>query len=452
MPFFLRKDDTRGIIIEMTSFFNNIFRTLRYRNFRLFFIGQGISLIGTWMQHIAMAWLVYRLTNSALLLGLVGFSSQIPTFLLSPLAGVLADRYDRRSILLITQILAMMQAFILAFLTLTHTIAVWHIIIMGILLGVINSFDIPARQSFVIEMVEKKEALGNAIALNSLMFNMARLVGPSIAGILVALTGEGICFLLNGISFVAVIISLMVMTTNAKKEKAHHKNVMHGLKEGFDYAFGFAPIKSILMLLGTVSLLGASYVTLMPVFAKDILQGGPKTLGFLMAAVGVGALIGTLYLASRRGVLRLGNIIPISSAIFSVGMIFFSFSNNLWASMAILVTIGFGFMVQMALSNTVLQTIVEDDKRGRVMSFYSMAFMGMTPLGSLIAGYLANIIGAPKTLMISGLVSALASLLFAARIPHLVNIVHPIYEKISIAPEVARGISAATGLTVPPED
>ena len=263
---------------------------------------------------------------------------------------------------------------------------------------------------------------------------------------------EGICFLLNGISFVAVIISLMAMTTGTKKRKIHHKNVMHGLKEGFDYAFGFQPIKSILILLGTVSLLGASYVILMPVFAKNIFHGGPRTLGFLMAAVGVGALIGTLYLASRRGVLRLGNIIPISSAIFSVGMIFFSFSNNLWVSMAILVTIGFGFMVQMASSNTVLQTIVDDDKRGRVMSFYSMAFMGMTPLGSLIAGYLANIIGAPRTLMISGIFCALASLLFAARIPHLKSMVHPIYEKISIAPEVARSISAATGLTVPPED
>ncbi|MBU4376459.1 MAG: MFS transporter [Candidatus Omnitrophica bacterium] len=434
------------------SFFNNIFRTLAYRNFRLFFIGQGISLIGTWMQYIAMGWLVYRLTNSALMLGVVVFSSQIPTFLLSPFAGVFADRYDRRSILLITQILAMIQAFILAFLTLTHTIAVWHIIVMGIFLGVINSFDIPARQSFVIEMVERKEALGNAIALNSLMFNMARLVGPSIAGVIVALAGEGVCFLLNGITFLAVIACLMAMKISPKKRKAVYKNVMHGLKEGFNYTFGSTPIKFILILLGTMSLLGASYVVLMPVFARDVFHGGPGTLGFLMAAVGVGALIGTLYLASRRGVLRLGNIIPISSAIFSVGMIFFSFSNNLWVSLAILVTIGFGSMVQMATSNIVLQTIVDDDKRGRVMSFYSMAFMGMMPLGSLIAGYLANNIGAPKTLMISGLLCALASLLFAAKIPHLKKVVHPIYEKIGISPEVAWGMSAATGLTVPPED
>lgn len=420
------------------SFFNNIFRTLAYRNFRLFFVGQGISLIGTWMQYIAMAWLVYRLTNSALILGLVGFSSQIPAFLLSPFAGVLADRHDRRNILLITQILAMIQAFILAFLTFTGAIAVWHIVLMGIFLGIINSFDIPARQSFVIEMVEKKDALGNAIALNSLMFNMARLIGPSIAGILVAFAGEGVCFLLNGISFLAVIICLMAMRTNVNKAKMRHKNVMRGLKEGFDYAFGFAPIKSILMLLGAISLLGASYVVLMPVFAKDVLRGGPKTLGFLMAAVGVGALIGTLYLASQSGMPRLSNIIPVSSAIFSIGMIFFSFSNNLWVSMAILVAIGFGFMVQMALSNTILQTIVDDDKRGRVMSFYSM-FMGMTPLGSLMAGYLANNIGASKTIMISGSFCAFASILFAAKMPYLKSAARPIYEKISIAPEIVQG-------------
>lgn len=404
------------------------------------------------MQHIAMAWLVYRLTNSALILGIVGFSSQIPTFILSPFAGVLADRYDRRSILLITQILAMVQAFILAFLTLTHTIAVWHIIVMGIFLGIINSYDIPARQSFVIEMVEKKEALGNAIALNSLMFNMARLIGPSIAGILVALAGEGVCFLINGISFLAVIISLMAMTMSAKRIEPQNKNVMHGVKEGFDYAFGFAPIRSILILLGIISLFGASYAVLMPVFARDVLYGGPKTLGFLMASAGIGALIGTAYLASHRGMLRLNNIIPISSGIFSAGMIFFSFSNDLWVSMAVLIAVGFGFMVQMASSNTILQTIVEDDKRGRVMSLYSMAFMGMTPVGSLVAGYLANHIGAPKTLMISGIFCGLASILFAAKIPHLKSILRPVYEKINIASEVARGISAATGLVVPPED
>jgi len=435
-----------------SSLLKTVFRALEYRNYRLFFVGQSISLIGTWMQQIAMSWLVYRLTGSALILGVVGFSSQLPTFLFSPFAGVLADRWNRHTILLITQTLAMAQAFILAFLTLSHNIAVWHIIAMGILLGSINSLDIPARQSFVIDMVERKETLGNAIVLNSLMFNVARLIGPSIAGILIAFTGEGICFLINGISFIAVIGCLLAMKLKAKRHKALRKNIFHGIKEGFNYTFGSVPIRLILALLGIMSLLGTSYVVLMPVFAKEVLHGGPKTLGFLMVAVGCGALIGTLYLASRKGVLKLGSIIPVSSAIFGIGMIIFSLSRALWVSLIMLVIIGFGFMVQMASSNTVLQTIVDDDKRGRVMSFYSMAFMGMTPLGSLIAGYLASSIGVTATLMISGFCCALAAFFFASKIPLLKSMVRPIYEKISIAPAVAEGIGVAASLAVPPED
>ncbi|MDP3789114.1 MAG: MFS transporter, partial [Candidatus Omnitrophota bacterium] len=332
------------------------------------------------------------------------------------------------------------------------TIAVWHIVLMGIFLGAINSFDIPARQSFVIDMVEKKEALGNAIALNSMMFNLARLIGPSIAGVLIALAGEGTCFLLNGISFLAVIACLLAMKLKVKEKTTHHKNVLHGFREGFNYTFGFAPIRLILMLLAVSSLLGTSYAVLMPVFAKDVLHGGPKTLGFLMAAAGGGALIGTLYLASRKVILRLSNIIPAASVIFSIGLIVFSFSNTLAVSLVVLIIIGFGFMVQMAASNTVLQTIVDDDKRGRVMSFYSLAFMGMMPVGSLIAGYLANKIGTPTTLMISGLCCTLASLIFAAKVPLLKSMVHPIYERMGVAPEIAKGINAAAGLTVPPED
>ncbi len=429
-----------------------IFRALNYRNYRLFFFGQGISLIGTWMQQIAMSWLVYRLTGSALILGIVGFASQIPAFIFTPFAGVLADRWDRHTILLLAQILSMIQAFILAFLIFTHTIAVWHIIVMGIFLGMINSFDIPARQSFVIDMVEKKEALGNAIALNSMMFNLARIIGPSVAGILIALAGEGICFLLNGISFLAVIACLLAMKLKVKEKTVYHKNMLYGLREGFNYTFGFAPIRLILMLLGVSSLLGTSYAVLMPVFAKDVLHGGPKTLGFLMAAAGAGALIGTLYLASRKVILRLSNIIPAASVIFSIGIIVFSFSTTLAVSLVVLIIIGFGFMVQMAASNTVLQIIVDDDKRGRVMSFYSLAFMGMMPVGSLIAGYLANKIGTPTTLMISGLCCTLASLVFAAKVPILKSMVHPIYERMGVAPEIAKGMNAATGLTVPHED
>lgn len=436
----------------MRSTFKNIFRALFYRNFRLFFIGQSVSLVGTWMQQIAMSWLVYRLSGSAFILGLVGFSSQIPAFLFGPIAGVLADRWDRRRILILTQTFSMLQAFILAFLTLKGKIAVWHIIALGALLGVVNSLDIPARQSFLIEMVERKEILGNAIALNSLMFNMARMVGPSIAGILIMFAGEGMCFLINAVSFLAVIASLFAIRTKKRKVKLKKTRILQGLREGFVYTFGFAPIRAILALLGAISMMGMSYVVLMPVFAKNILGGGANTLGFLMAAVGVGALIATVFLASRDKMLRLGNMIPISSVLFSVSIISFSFSRDLRLSFALLILVGFGFMVHMALSNTVLQTIVDDDKRGRVMSFYTMAFMGAAPLGSLLAGFLAGKIGAPNTLALGGGFCILASLVFARQIPELKKITRPIYERIEAVSKTLEGVNVVAELTVPPED
>ena len=429
-----------------------IFRALRYRNFRLFFIGQTISLTGTWMQAIAMSWLVYRMTNSPLLLGIVGFSSQIPSFIFAPFAGIMADRFDRRRLLLITQTLSMIQAFILAVLTLTGTIAVWHIIVLGAFLGCINALDIPARQSFIVEMVEKKENLGNAIALNSLMFNAARLIGPSIAGILIALVGEGECFLINGLSFLAVIASLLAMKLTAHKIKKDHPRIMKELKEGFAYTFGFPPIKFIILLLAVISLMGTSYAVLMPVFAKDILKGGPGTLGLLMTGGGIGALAATLYLASRKSIVGLSSLIPVSSGIFSAGIILFSFSRSTVLSMLLLAIAGFGFMTNMASSNTILQTIVDDDKRGRVMSFYSMAFMGMTPIGSLLAGVLASKIGAANTLVLGGISCLLASAFFAVKVPLLTKLIHPIYRKIGIIPEVVSGMGTATRLTLPPED
>lgn len=382
-----------------------------------------------------MSWLVYRLTNSALLLGVVGFAGQIPTFILSPFAGVIADRYDRRRILILTQTLSMAQAFVLAILTLTGAVKVCHIIGLGIILGCINSLDIPARQSFIVEMVEKKENLGNAIALNSLMFNAARLVGPSIAGILIAVIGEGICFLINGVSFLAVIISLLAMRIDShKKTETKNSHVLEGLKEGFIYAFGFAPIRFILSLLSIVSVMGMSYIVLMPVFTKDTLKGGPGTLGFLMASAGVGALIATVYLASRKTILGLGRMIPLSSAIFALGLIAFSLSRFLWLSSLLLMLIGFGVMAHMAASNTILQTIVDDDKRGRIMSFYTMAFMGTAPLGSLLAGSLANSFGVTNTLIIGGVFCLLGSAVFASKLPLLRKIIHPIYKKIGIIP------------------
>ena len=404
-----------------------IFRALSHRNYRLFFGGQGVSLIGTWMQQIAMSWLAYRLTNSALLLGVIGFTSRIPTFLLASLAGVLADRWNRHRILVITQTLSMVQAMILAILVLTETVAVWHIVSLSLLLGLINAFDMPARQSFVVDMIERGEDLGNAIALNSSIVNGARLIGPSIAGILIATLGEGMCFLLNGLSFIAVIVALLAMKIVPKQRKMQGSQVFQGLKEGFSYAFGFAPIRSVLLLLALVSLMGMPYTVLMPIFAENILHGGPQALGFLMGATGVGAIAGSIYLASRKSVLGLGRIIVISSNLFGIGLIAFSLSRLFWLSSLFMLLTGFGMIVQMASSNTVLQTIVEEDKRGRVMSFYTMAFMGMVPFGSLLAGSLANNIGAPQTVMIGGVACILGSVMFAKKLPSLRKIARPIY-------------------------
>ncbi len=412
-----------------------IFRALNHRNYRLFFTGQGISLIGMWIQLIAMSWLVYRLTNSAFLLGVTGFLGMIPTFLLAPFTGVLTDRWDRRRILLITQSLSMIQAFVLATLDLTGIIRIWHLFILIPSLGIVNALDAPARQSFVVELVERREDLGNAIALNSFLFNGARLVGPSIGGILISILGEGICFLLNGLSFLSVIVALLAMRIVSENRGSQGKQMWSVLKEGFNYTFGFAPIRFILFLLGLASLMGMPFTVLMPVFAKDILHGGPQTLGFLMASSGVGAVTGALYLASRRSVLGLGRIIAIASGVFGIGLIGFSLSHILWLSLLLLVIVGFGMMVQMASSNTVIQTMVDDDKRGRVMSFFMMSMMGMAPFGSLLAGFLASKIGASGTLIIGGTSCILGSFLFTKKLPLIREMVRPIYLKKGIIRE-----------------
>lgn len=405
-----------GILSSNSNDIKFILRALRYRNYRLFFAGQAVSLTGTWMQVIAVSWMVYRLTKSAFLLGLVGFAGQIPIFILTPFAGVLADHFNRQRILVITQTLAMLQAFILAFLSLTGMISVWQIISLSIFLGLINAFDIPARQAFVVDMVEQKADLGNAIALNSFMFNGARLVGPSIGGILIAIVGEGICFLLNGISFVAVIFALLAMRVRPRDKRYKNTPLLQGLKEGFVYTLNFKPMRYVLLLTTLISLMGMSYVIIMPIFAKEILGGGPHTLGFLMAAVGLGALAGALYLASRKSVEGLERIIPMATVVFALGLIAFSFSKYLWLSLALILCAGFGVMIQTVASNTVLQSLTDDDKRGRVMSFYAMAFMGMTPFGSLLAGTLAHRLGAPNAILISGIACLLGSIFFLAKI------------------------------------
>ena len=395
------------------------FRSLRYRNYRLFFGGQSISLIGTWIQRIATPWLVYDLTKSVLLLGLVGFVGQIPTFLFSPIAGVLTDRWNRYNILITTQILSMLQAIILTWLVFSGRIQVWHIIVLSGFLGCINAFDVPARQSFVIQMVDRKEDLSNAIALNSSMVNGARLIGPSVAGVLIAATGEGVCFLLNALSYIFVIWSLLLMKVTPLDNINGEKSVLKELAEGISYTFGFAPIRYIILLLALVSLMGMPYTVLMPVFAKEIIHGGAHTFGFLMGASGMGALTGAFYLASRRNDEGLEKIIPQSAGVFGVGLIMFSFSHIYALSLVLMVITGFGMMLQMASSNTMLQSIVDDSKRGRVMSFFTMAIMGTAPFGSLLAGSSAKFMGAPYTVLIGGISCILGAFVFAWKLPEI---------------------------------
>lgn len=411
----------------------------------MFFLGQGTSLIGTWMQRIATSWLVYRLTGSVVLLGVVGFVSQIPTFLLSPVGGVTADRWNKKTIFLTTQILAMMQALVLAILVLSGMITVSWIIVLNIILGMINAFDVTARQSFVVEMIENKEDLGNAIALNSSMVNGARLLGPSITGVLIATMGEGVCFFINSMSYIVIIIALLTMKIHPKEKKINNKHIIHDFKEGFLYIYRSIPMRSIIFLLALVSLLGMPYQVLMPVFAKQVLEGGPHTLGFLTGAAGLGALCGAIFLASRKSGYEISKLIPASAAIFGAGLIAFSFSRSLWLSLLFLVVTGYGMMVQMASSNTLLQILVDDDKRGRVMAFYAMAFMGMAPFGSLLAGSLAGLIGAPYTLMAGGALCIFGAFLFSKNILSAKDIMKPVEKQIT--PEIENGIESSEEVT-----
>ena len=426
--------------------FRLLFQSLKHRNFRLFFMGQGISLIGTWMQMTAVAWLVWRLSHSALLLGLVGFASRIPTFVMAPFAGVLVDRVDRHRLVILTQVLSMAQALMLAGLMYSGRLAIWHIIALSLLLGFVNALDVPARQSFLVQMLDRREDMTNAIALNSSMVNGARLIGPSIAGLLIAGAGEAVCFLLNGLSYIAVIAGLMMMRVQPNARVGRETSVFENLTEGFRYAFGFPPIRSLLFLLALVSLAGASYSQLLPIFAQQILHGDARTQGFLVSSAAVGALAGALYLAGRRSVLGLGRVIAWSPAVFGAGLIALGLSPRLWLTLAVMPVIGLGLMMQMAATNTVLQTIVDDDKRGRVMGFYSMAFMGMVPLGSLLAGGLAKFIGAPLMVILGGTCCIVGSIVFVRRLHSLRKLVRPIYIRRGIITEVADGIQSASDI------
>lgn len=404
-------------------------RALRYHNYRLFFVGQGISLIGTWMQRMALQWFVYNWTHSALILGALDFSSQIPAFFMAPWAGLLADRFSRHRLVMITQAAAMLQAGVLATLVLTGRVELWHLFALAVFLGCVNGFDIPLRQSFVSEMVDDRADLGNAIALNSSVFNGARLVGPSIAGAILAVTSAGICFLLNSLSYVAVIWALSKMRIRERVLPRKAVMGLAGLREGFSYVVRFRTLGYLLVNLSLMGMLGGPYLTLLPVFAKNVLRGGPQTLGLLIGSVGVGAMAGALFLASRKGVRGLGRVIAAAMVVYSLGLIALSHSRLIPLSMGVLLFTGLGTMMLSSGTNTLVQALVDEDKRGRVMSVWAMSILGAHPIGSLWAGAVANKIGAPLTVYIGGILCLAATGLFILRLPHMRREARPILEK-----------------------
>jgi MFS family permease len=415
-----------------SSRFSHAWRALRHRNFRLFVEGQSISLIGTWMTRVATSWLVYRLTGSALLLGIVGFAGQILTFLLAPFAGVFVDRLNRQKLLIWTQVLAAVQSLGLAWLTIAGKVTIYEIIGLAVFQGFINAFDMPTRQSFLIQMVEDKQDLGNAIALNSSMVNLARLIGPALAGIIIGAVGEGYCFLIDGVSYLAVIASLLMMHVTVAQAARQTTSMLQQLHEGWTYVKGFSPIRTILLLFAVISLTGMPYLVLMPIFATKVLHGGPHTLGWLMGASGVGALLAAGRLALKKSVRGLTSGIQFAAFLFGGGLILFGLSRNLWLSLLLMFVTGYGMMQGLAGSNTVIQTLVPEKMRGRVMSYYTVAFVGMAPFGSLLAGGLAHWFGAPQAVMITGACCLAAAVWYTSRLKAIRLVMRPIYEEMGI--------------------
>jgi MFS family permease len=411
---------------------SHAWRALRHRNFKLFFFGQSISLIGTWMTRLATSWLVYRLTHSALLLGIVGFSGQIVSFLLGPFAGVWVERLNRRKLLLWTQALAAVQSLALAALTLAHVIHLWEIIALSALQGLINAFDMPGRQSFLVQMVEDRKDLGNAIAINSSMANGARLIGPAIAGVVIGALGEGWCFLIDGVSYLAVIASLVMMHIKPLDIRQSASSMVEQMREGWDYVRTFRPIRTILLLFALTSLMGWPYSVLLPIFAGQVLHGSAYTLGWLTGASGVGALASGLSLAIRKSVAGLTRMVQVATAMLGLALILFGLSHVLWMSLVLMLFVGFGTMQCAAASNTIIQSLVTDDKRARVMSFYTMAFFGSAPFGSLLAGALAHRIGAPHTVIITGTCCVAGSIWFSMERPKIRAVMRPIYREMGL--------------------
>jgi len=411
---------------------SSLWRSLRHRNYRLYLSGQLVSVCGTWMQQVALSWLIYRLTGSATLLGVVGFASQIPVFVLGPVGGVFSDRYSCHRVAVWTQCAALTQALVLALLTLTGWTEPLHVIFLGLALGFVYAFDMPARQALVHQMVEGED-LANAVALNSSMINAARIVGPSLAGLVVAKFGEGVCFLINAVSYVAVIVALLAMKLPARKQPSiAPSSIATSLIEGGRYTLATTPIRDLLLLLGVVGFMGMPYMTLMPVFAAHVHKSGADALGLMFGAVGTGALIGALYLARRKNIIGIGRVIVVATVGFGFGLILFTLTQVFWLSLLLLVAVGGGWMVLIAASNTALQTLADDHMRGRVMSLFSMMIVGMAPFGSLLAGWSADQVGAPIVVAIGGSVCAVAGMVFARQLPRLREAARPIL--------VARGI------------
>jgi len=402
-------------------------RALRHRNFRFFLAGQFLSLIGTWVQSVALSWLVYRLTDSSVMLGLVGFASQIP-YLFSPVGGVLADRINRHRLIILAQCLYALQALLLGWLTLSGQVRVWHVFYLALALGIIGVFEMTARQSFFVEMVGKEDLM-NAIALNSGVYNSGRILGPAVAGVLVAAIGEGWCFVVNGVSFVAVIGGLLMMRLSPPAPREKGTSPVAQFREGIEYVRHNEPLRALLIHLGIVSIMNYPFIVLMPVFAVRILHGGPKTLGILMSSFGVGALLGALYMASRTGLRGLSRTIVRATIAYSVALILFAFSRSVAMAYLFLVIAGFGMLLQVASTNTSVQSITPDALRGRVMGFYGMMFLGMLPLGSLLAGWLGDWIGAPYAVSFGAVVCILAALAFNRRRPVVVAALRQIMEQ-----------------------
>jgi MFS family permease len=430
------------------SSMSHAWRALRHRNFQLFFVGQSISVIGTWMTRLATSWLVYRLTHSALLLGVVTFAGQIVSFALGPFAGVWVERLNRRKLLVWTQAAAAIQSLAMAALTLAHVITLWEVVALAALQGLINAFDMPGRQSFLVQMVDDRNDLSNAIAINSSMANGARLIGPAIAGLVIGAFGEGWCFLIDGISYFAVVASLLLMRIKPQEIRRGAASMFEQIGEGWEYVRSFSPIRTILLLFALVSLMGYPYAVLLPLFAGQILHGGAYTLGWLTAASGIGALVSGLSLAARKSVVGLTRMIQIAVAMLGFALILFGLSRALWLSLVLMVFVGFGLMQGASVSNTIVQSLVPEDKRARVMSYYTMAFFGAAPFGSLLAGALAHQIGAPYTVMLTGAVCVLGSLWFTVELPKVKADMHPIYQDQGLLPRDAAPIADVQETTI----